>query len=106
MSLKSSTLYLSTSMKKFALQPFKNIAEFELEAEGMLVPYQFVQFVGEEDQPNMEVKVVNFKGVKIPVLTNCTTVPENTMLTRPMEIGHAGAAAPSEPEPKRRKKHI
>ena len=52
----------------------------------MLVPYQFVQYVNDDEDPNMEVKLVNVKGVKIPVLSNCIPIPENTMLTRALLV--------------------
>lgn len=83
---KVKNMVLDFQHEKFGLQTFKNINEFDAQAEGMLVPYQFVQYVNDDEDPNMEVKLVNVKGVKIPVLSNCIPIPENTMLTRALLV--------------------
>lgn len=105
-SSKVKNVILEFQQEKFAVQSFKSLTEFTLEAEGMLVPYHYVQSIPEEEEPNMEVKMMTVKGVKLPVLTNTVAVPQNTLLTRALAVENESEGEPGdEGAPKKKRKH-
>jgi hypothetical protein len=105
-SSKVKNVILEFQQEKFAVQSFKSLTEFTLEAEGMLVPYHYVQSIPQEEEPNMEVKMMTVKGVKLPVLTNKVGVPQNTLLTRALPVENESEGEPGdEGAPKKKRKH-
>lgn len=98
-------LILEYQQEKFAVQNFKSLTDFHAKAEGMLVPFHYVQSIPLEEDPNMELKTITVKGVKIPVLSNKVPVPENTLLTRPLPEEQEEQVTVSATPNKRRKKN-
>ena len=68
--------------EKFSVHPFKACGKFDMQAEGMLVPFYFVQSTDEEQEVNMEIKLVNYQGLQIPALSNPAAMEQHTLLVR------------------------
>ena len=79
---KSKHIHMTFDNMHFAIVPYKGISSFKDDEKGMFIPWNWVQVTEDEDEANMVIKMTNFKGIQIPVLTNTDQLVADTLLCR------------------------
>ncbi len=87
----------------FLVSPFKPLAHFDIEADGVLLPYAFVQVSDDRAAINMAGTHVNVKGAKIPVLQNVVSVERQTLLVKAKDSKDKGQVESATKPIKRRR---
>lgn len=72
--------------QEFNISPFKPMVDFQATLKEMsnhlLVPFHWVKVSSDWDECNMDLKVENFKGLKVPFLTNSDKIEMGTQMIR------------------------
>lgn len=87
----------------YLVSPFKTVAQFDIDTDGVLTPYASVQTSDDSTSCNMGVTHVTVKGAKIPVLHNLVAVDRHTLLLKARESKDKGKIDCEKVNAKRRK---
>ena len=72
---------------KYDLLPFKTFSNFDKPKDpGVLCPFWLVGTTEDENEANMSLAYIEYKGATIPILENKDGIGPNTWLTRPSDV--------------------
>ena len=79
---KSKHIHMDFGGLHFAIVPYRCLSSFKDDEKGVFIPWNWVQVTEEDAEANMIIKMTDFKGIQVPVLTNSILLLPNTLLCR------------------------
>ena len=98
---KIKNIHLQLHGHHFQLSPPKALSKFSDDGTGHLVPWFWVQTVEEPEEANMVLKMKDYKGLSLPVLTNDKPLGPNVQLVKATEESLAAISVQPKKKAKR-----